>query len=459
MSIAEAIGSYKPFYIRNLKIAVPAILSQLGQGIVMLADSIMVGSLGTNELAAVSFAGAIVVVGYLFVLGVTFGSTPLVGRYYSGGRHARAASLFQNSILLDMAVAFLVCGILYLLSFYLDRMGQAPEVSRISRPYYLWLVASLPPLFVFQAFKQFMEGLGNTKIAMVITLVSNAMNIVLNYLLIYGKLGFPEMGVVGAGMATFFSRLAMPIIFYAVFYYKRSLFRYFRFFGMRVFSLSEQYELGKLGFPIGFQMLVETSTFALSAVIVGWFGAVSLASHQIAMNLSSLTFMMASGISSATTIRVSHQMGVRDYHSMRKAGFASMHLCAFENVVCSVLMVLFRRQIPLLFTSDPLVVDLSATLLVMCAIYQIADGLQVVALGGLRGMSDVKEPMRISVVCYILVSLPVAYICGVLLDWGATGVWMGFIVSLNLAAVLLIRRFLKSSGQYIRSETPAQTEG
>lgn len=449
MGFTETFNSYKPFYKRNLAIAIPAILSQLGQGVVMLADSVMVGNLGTNELAAASFAGAVIIVGYLFALGVSFGATPLIGREYSSGKYARASSLFQNSILLDLAVILLVSGILFVLSFFLDRMGQEPEVSRLARPYFLWLVASLPPLFIFQSFKQFMEGLGNTKIAMVITLISNALNILLNYLFIFGKFGFPELGVTGAGVATFVARLSMPLMFYAVFLYKRSYYRYFRFFRMKAFSLSELYALGKMGMPIGFQMLVETSTFALSAVIVGWFGAVSLASHQIAMNLSSLTFMMASGISAATTIRVSHQMGVNDYPSMRKAGFASMHLCAFENLFFALLMIVFRREIPLAFTSDPAVVDLSEILLVMCAIYQLADGLQVVALGALRGMGDVEAPMRISVICYILVSLPVAYVFGVLLDWGATGVWLGFIVSLNLAAVLLIARFLKSSARMI----------
>ncbi|MCQ2218179.1 MAG: MATE family efflux transporter [Paludibacteraceae bacterium] len=455
MGVVEGFQSYKPFYIRNLKIAIPAVLSQLGQGVVMIADSMMVGVLGTNELAAASFAGAIVIVGFLFVLGVTFGATPLVGRQYSMGKHVRAASLFQNSILLDMLVVALVCGILYVLSFFLDKMGQELEVCVLARPYYLWLVASLPPLFVFQAFKQFMEGLGNTKVAMVITLISNALNVLLNYLFIFGKCGCPFMGVEGAGVATFIARLVMPIMFYAYFVHRKSLFRYFRFFRMRVFSFAELYELGKIGVPIGFQMLVETSTFSLSAVMVGWFGAVSLASHQIAMNLSSLTFMMASGISAATTIRVSHQMGAKDYVSMRKAGFASMHLCVFENLIFAVLMIVFRREIPLAFTSDPLVVELSAMLLVMCAIYQLADGLQVVALGALRGMADVEGPMRVSVICYVLVSLPVAYICGVVLDWGAVGVWMGFIVSLNLAAILLIRRFLKMSSTIINASMRA----
>lgn len=451
MGVVEKICSYRPFYVRNLKIAIPAMLSQLGQGIVMLADSMMVGMLGTNELAAASFANAIVMIGFLFVLGVTFGATPMVGRQYSGGKYARAASLFQNSMLLDLLVTLLVCAILWVVSFYFDRMGQEPEVCRLARPYYFWLVISLPPVFLFQAFKQFMEGVGNTKIAMVITLVANALNILLNYLFIFGKFGFPNMGVEGAGVATFVARMSMPLMFYAVFVYRRSLFRYFRFFKVKVFSLSELYGLGKMGFPIGFQMLVESSTFSLSAVIVGWFGAVSLASHQVAMNLSSLTFMIVSGISAATTIRVSHQLGMGDYVSMRKAGFASMHLCAFENFICSLLLILFRYEIPLFFTSDPLVIDLSATLLVMAAVYQLADGLQVVALGALRGMGDVEGPMRVSVICYVLVSLPVAYVCGVLWQWGAVGVWMGFIVSLNLAAFLLIKRFLKVSDDIIRS--------
>ncbi|MCB9017866.1 MAG: MATE family efflux transporter [Prevotellaceae bacterium] len=447
MNLIGYIKDYLPFYRRNLIVAIPVVLSQLGQGVVILADSIMVGSLGTNELAAASFANAIILVGYLFVLGISFGATPVIGKHYSGGKHREAAVLFQNSILLDMLILLIVGAGLYVTSFYLDRMGQDTAVCELAAPYYRWLLYSLPPLFLFQSFKQFMEGIGDTKYAMMITLFSDALNIVLNYLLIFGKLGFPEMGMVGAGVATFLARLTMPILYLCVFFMRPSLMRYFYFFRVKVFSLSRLKNLGSIGIPIGFQMLIESVTFSLSAVMVGWFGAASLSSHQVAMNLSSITFMMVSGISSATTIRVSHQLGSHDYVSMQKAGFASMHLCSCFNFVCALLFILFRYQIPLAFSSDPEVVELSATLLIMAALYQIADGLQVVTLGALRGMSDVKAPMRVAVFCYLVVNLPVGYLLGVVLEMGAVGIWIGFIVGLNLAAVLLIRRFIKTSSK------------
>lgn len=441
---------YLPFYKRNLKVAIPVMLSHLGHATVQLADTIMVGQLGTNELAAVSFASAIFFIGSVVALGVSFGSTPIIGQAYSQGKFRDVATTFQNSILFDSLLVFFICIIMYSASFFMDKMGQPEEVISLAVPYYRILVLSLLPFILFQAFRQFMEGIGDTKKAMYITIIINLVNIGLNYLLIFGKLGFPALGIIGSGIATFISRMLMPAFYFIIFRWKPSLRRYFYFFKWNLFSVRKLKLLASVGLPIGFQMFIETTTFSLSTIMVGWFGAISLASHQIAGTISSLTFMVVAGISSATTIRVSHQLGAGDYRSLRKAGFASIHLVVGYSFITAFFLIFFRHQIPLLFSDDPFVINMTGTLLIMAALFQLADGLQIVALGSLRGMADVKHPMLFAVICYTLINLPVGYFCGVTLNMGVIGIWIGYIFGLNVAAFLLVRRFGRISGRLIK---------
>ncbi len=447
------IREYLPFYKRNLKVAIPVMLAHLGQATVQLADTVMVGRLGTNELAAVSFASALFFIGFVIVQGASLGSTPIIGQAYVQKKYRDVAATFQNSILFDFLLVFLVCLIMYAFSFFMDRMGQPDEVISLAVPYYRILILSLPPYIFFQAFRQFMEGIGNTKIAMYITFFANFANIGLNYVLIFGKFGFPAMGIVGAGLATMISRMLMPVSYLIILRWKPSFWRYFHFFSRKVFSVQKLKLLASMGLPIGFQMFVETITFSLCTIMVGWFGAVSLAGHQIAGTITSLTFMVVVGVSSATTIRVSHQLGVKDYPSLQKAGLASLHLVIAYSSMTALLLVLFRHQIPLLFSNDPYVIEMTATLLIMAAIFQLADGLQIVGLGALRGMGDVKHPMLFAVIGYTLINLPVGYICGVVLNMGVVGVWVGYIFGLYVAAFLLVRRFLRISRQWLGVQT------
>jgi MATE family multidrug resistance protein len=293
-----------------------------------------------------------------------------------------------------------------------------------------------------------MEGIGNTKYAMVITLVGNILNIFLNWVLIFGKLGCPMLGVAGAAYATLIARILMSIAFVVLFFVKRPLIRYFYFFGKKSFSRREIKGLAYMGIPIGSQMLLETLGMSLSSIMVGWFGAVALASHQIAMNLSSLTFMISSGLASATTIRVSHQIGVKDFKSMRKAGIASTHLSLLFSCACAFVLFFFRVQIASVFSVDPQVLELSSLLIAIVAIYQFGDGFQVVSIGALRGMSDVYAPMVVAIVCYLIVNLSMAYLLAVIFNWGAVGVWIAFMIELYLAAILLGLRFRHKTKLY-----------
>ena len=448
MSLITYVKGYIPFYRRNLKIALPVMFAQLGQAIVMLADTVMVGHLGTVELAAVSFGSSVFMIGFLFALGLSIGATPLIGKEYAAGEHRRSAIIFQNSILFDIGVSLVLGGIMWAVSFFMDRMGQPDEEWPLAQEYFRISVYTLPFVLLFQSFRQFMEGIGNTKYAMVITLVGNILNIFLNWVLIFGKLGCPMLGVAGAAYATLIARILMSIAFVVLFFVKRPLIRYFYFFGKKSFSRREIKGLAYMGIPIGSQMLLETLGMSLSSIMVGWFGAVALASHQIAMNLSSLTFMISSGLASATTIRVSHQIGVKDFKSMRKAGIASTHLSLLFSCACAIVLFFFRVQIASVFSVDPQVLELSSLLIAIVAIYQFGDGFQVVSIGALRGMSDVYAPMVVAIVCYLIVNLSMAYLLAVIFNWGAVGVWIAFMIELYLAAILLGLRFRHKTKLY-----------
>lgn len=452
------IKSYIPFYKRNLAIAIPVMLSQIGQVVVQMADTMMVGRLGADELASVSYAGAIFNIGLLFCMGNAMGLTPLVGKSITQGEHRRSAHLFQNSFLFNLLFAILVGAILYGVSFFMGDMGQTDRVVELAVPYFRIMLVSMIPLLIFLSFKQFMEGLGDTRTAMIITIGANVINIGLNYLFIYGKFGAPALGVEGAAYATLISRILMPIAFLLVFLKRTSLRRYFSFFCRDNFSRQHFMELTKVGLPIGGQILVEQLAFSFTAVMVGWLGAASLASHQVAMNISFLVFMILSGLSAATTIRVSHQFGHRAIGDMRKAAHASYQLTTVAVTIAAILIVIFRHQIPLLFSQDPEVIAVSSQLLLIVALYQLPDGLQVVSLGALRGISDVKRPMIYAMISYLGLNIPIGYLCGFVLGMGATGVWIGFVFGLTAASISFIWRFEQKSKSYLEAENTASVE-
>lgn len=452
------IKTYIPFYKRNLAIAVPVMLSQLGQVVVQFADTMMVGRLGTDELAAVSFAGAIFNVGLLFCMGSAMGLTPLVGKSTARGEHKYASDLFQNSFLLNTLFALGIGIILFGLSFFMHQMGQTPRVAELAIPYFRIMIVSMIPVMIFSSFKQFMEGIGDTRTAMIITIAANVLNIGLNYVLIYGNFGAPALGVSGAGYATLISRMLMPVAFAIVFLKRKALRHYFSNFCKENFSFEHIKSLSKVGIPIGAQVLAEQIAFSFTAVMVGWLGATALASHQIAMNISFLVFMVLCGLSSATTIRVSHQFGQHSIEDMRKAAHASYHLTILSVGLTAILIVLFRHQIPMLFSSDPDVINISAKLLLIVAIYLVPDGLQVVSLGALRGISDVKMPMILASIAYLGLNIPIGYLCGFIFGWGITGIWVGFIFGLSAAALSFMLRFEQKSKTYMKLQKPAAAQ-
>lgn len=443
MKLTSTFRQYLPQYRANLTLALPVVLSQVGQVVVQLADSAMVGRLGAVPLAGVSFGSAVFVIFLFWGTGLSLGLTPLVGEVFARNGFRSAAAFFNHSLRLFTVVGLLLFALLYLLDGFMDRMGQPAEVVAQALRYYRYLAWSIIPFMVFAAFKQFLEGVGNTRTAMVVVLVSNAVNILLNYLLIYGRCGFAEMGAAGAGLSTLISRVCMPLMMIVYFLRNHSLRRYFRLFRAPGRSWTWTRRLLAVGLPISMQMVMEVSAFALSSIMMGWIGAVQLAAHQIVTTFGNFAFMMMVGISSATTILVSHEYGKGNMRGLRRTAMASVHLGLVFNLLTMSCFILLRHQIPLLFTDDAAVVAVAAQLFVLAGLYQFPDGFQVVLVGVLRGMQDVRSVMRYAFISYIAINLPVGYLCAFTFGLGAPGLWIGFIVGLSVAAVLYRRRYRK----------------
>ena len=454
--MAYSFRAYYPYYKRNLKLAFPVMLTQFGAALVGLADSIMVGHYGTTDLAAVSFSNALFFTVMVFAMGALMGITPLVGHVHGrmeklikegttdeeiAHKHEQITSLLTNGLVFTALMSVLSLAILAPCIGVLDLFGQEPEVTACARPYYILIVLSIVPFLLFSFSKQFLEGLGNTTIAMLITIGCNLLNILLNWVLIFGHWGFEAMGAEGAGWATLIARCLMPVCFFIAMVSKTEWRRYIASMRRFLITRREVENLITIGFPIGLQSFAEAFLFTASFVIIGWISKEALAAHHVANQMADLTFMLAQGIGAATTIRVSHQLGKGDLHAVRMASRASVHLCLLMNTIGAAIMILGRNHIPYIFTDDPNVVPIASTLLVIAGTFQYADGLQCIGAAMLRGIQDVRVPMRIALFAYIGVALPLGIYLTFPAGLGASGMWIAFVIALAIPAVLFHIRF------------------
>ena len=454
--MAYSFRAYLPYYKRNLKLAFPVMLTQFGAALVGLADSIMVGHYGTTDLAAVSFSNALFFTVMVFAMGALMGITPLVGHVHGrmekllkegttdeeiAHKHEQITSLLTNGLVFTALMSVLSLAILAPCIGVLDLFGQEPEVTACARPYYILIVLSIVPFLLFTFSKQFLEGLGNTTIAMLITIGCNLLNILLNWVLIFGHWGFEAMGAEGAGWATLIARCLMPVCFFIAMVSKSEWRRYIASMRRFLITRREVENLITIGFPIGLQSFAEAFLFTASFVIIGWINKEALAAHHIANQMADLTFMLALGIGSATTIRVSHQLGKGDLQAVKMAGRASVHLCLLMNTIGAAIMIFGRNTIPYIFTSDPEVIPIASTLLVIAGTFQYADGLQCIGAAMLRGIQDVRVPMRIAMFAYIGVALPLGLALTFPMGLGAKGMWIAFVIALAIPAVLFHVRF------------------
>jgi MATE family multidrug resistance protein len=440
----------KEHYIKNISLAYPVMLSQVGHILVVVADSMMVGHLGAVPLAAVSLASSVVSVVMLFGLGISYGMTPLVA-VADGANDKRASSgILKHGLILNIVVGVVLVGMCFVAGLSFQYLDQDADVLMMAMPYFYVMSFSLLPLMIFQTFRQFTEGLSMTRQAMYISVSSNIINVLFNYVLIYGKFGFPQLGVVGAGWSTLISRVLMAVAI-AIFVLKyRKLKKYLAVFSEISIEFKTIKNILKIGVPSGLQYVFEIGAFTMAAIMTGWMGAEALAAHQIALNLSAISYMTATGIAAAASIRIGNQLGRQDYLTLRQAGMTCFVMAAVLMVFFGLVFIVGKDYLPTWYINDSSVIAVAATLLVVAAIFQVSDGVQAVGLGVLRGLSDVKVPTVVTIIAYWFVAIPVGYLLGVYLSWGAVGIWIGLCVGLTVAAVAHLWRFHKLSDRLLR---------
>lgn len=443
----------KKYYKENLRIAFPVILSFAGQQLVQIVDTIMVGRLGAVELSAVSLSSAIIINITMIGFGIAMGLTPLVGIHYARNERQQSGVLFQNSMLLNILVSLILCVILLIINPMLRFFGQPESVLEILDGYYYCVTLSIIPYLFFMTFKQFLEGLGNTFYSMLITIGCNALNVFLNFGFIYGYMGFPELGVTGAGVATLISRIMMPIAFIIIILIKKEYRSYLSYFSKSAVSFKKQIEVFKVGYPIATQLTLELFSLTFMTIMMGWFGEKTLAANQIAQTMMGFSFMIANGVASASTILVSHDLGRKDLFSIKNHAYSAVHLGIIIMFFFALLYAFGGEFLARIFSKDEEVIAITAKLFVVVALFEVIDGTQVTMLGALRGLTDVKFPMYCALICYILVEIPVGYMLGFKLGLGAEGIIGGFMAGVLLAAILFVTRFRKLViNQGIRNE-------
>lgn len=433
----------------NLKLALPIMAGQLGQVMVNLADSIMVGRLGAEALAAVAVATAIFVAVIVLGMGLSFALPALVSEADGANEERKISSYFKHSLAVNMIFAIVTTVLIYFGLPLLDFMGQDPEVLVLAKSYLLISAWSLIPMMLFLTLRAYSEGMSKTIPPMIAMIVGNVINVVLNYLLIFGHYGLPEMGVDGAALASFIARVAMVFLLLIIIFKSDFLSVHLKRINLRKYNWQQFKKVLRLGVPSSLQMFFEVSAFSGAALIAGMVSKEVQAAHQIAINLASITFLICTGLAMASTIRVGNQLGKKDYPAMRKAGMSALVQVSLFMAIFSVLFVLFRSYLPYLYIDDEEVVQIAATLLIFAAIFQIPDGVQVTALSTLRGIQDVKVPTLITLISYYLIGIPTSYISAIHLEMGGSGVWLGLLVGLSISATLLTMRFNQLSKRYL----------
>jgi MATE family multidrug resistance protein len=442
--------AYFSHYRQTIHLALPIIAGQLSQILISLADNTMVGNFDSQSLAASALANAIFWSIFIVGIGITLGLTPPVAAASATGDIKTCQRYFKHGIVLYSSIGFFIFLFIVAISFFLDNLGQQPQVATLARPYLQILGGSAFFVLIFQSIKQFMHGISHTKEPMYIEFGEAGLNILLNYTLIFGNFGFPALGLLGAGIATILSRMLGCIALVILFVSSSRFAKYREGLEWKVLAFKDFKYLIKLGVPIGLSMLFETSAFAMSNVMMGWIGADELAAHQIALNVASITFLVATGISSATAVRTANQLGLKNVGELRMAGKAGMLINLAFMASCVLIISIFHNTIPVLYVKEVEVQKIASILLIVAALFQLSDGLQVACMGALRGITDVKVPTFITLFAYWGIGIPLGYVLGFVLDIGAVGIWISLFIALTIAAILLTIRFLDKSKRIIQ---------
>lgn len=435
-----SLSTYIPHFKALLTLGLPIIVGQLGSIIQGLADTIMVGQYSTQSLAAAGFVNNLMNLILIFALGYSYALTPVVGPFHAKSQYDNAGQTLRSGLIVNGIMGLTLLLMMTILYFFLGSMGQPDELLPEIRPYYLIVVLSIPFQTIFNAFKQFTDGIGNTKLPMWILISANTLNIIGNWFLIYGIGPFPELGLFGAGLSTLLSRIFLLIAMTAFFLKMKEFKKYHKGFFTKTGNEANK-NLHRLGWPLGLQMGMETASFSLAAVMQGWIGTAALAAHQIMCMVGSMCFMIYYGIGAAVAIRISHFYGVKDITNVRYSAKAGFSLILTSGIIIAGCITAFSPHITGLFTQNQEVNTIVMTLIIPFILYQLGDGLQINFANALRATADVKPLMRYAFISYIVISLPLSYIFGFIFHWGAAGIWFAFPVALTTAGILFMRRF------------------
>jgi len=434
----------------NLQLAYPVILGMIGHTLVGIVDNIMVGKIGPTELAAVSLGNSFIFIAMSLGIGFSTAITPLVAEAHGKSNREEGRLAFHHGLYLCTILGFLLFVFVFFSKPLLSFMGQPEDVVRLAKPYLDIVGFSLVPLIIFQAYKQFADGMSETKYSMWATIIGNVANVIINYLFIYGIWIFPELGIIGAAIGTIASRVIMLIFMHYIMKSKSKFHYYFEGFRLKEIKKETNRKIIKNGLPSSMQMFFEVALFTGAIWLCGMIGTTSQAANQIALSLASLTFMFAMGLSVTAMIRVANQKGQEDYIMLRTVGRSIFILAVIVEIVFALLFIIFHQVLPYIFvnTQDIAtlietkeVIAISAQLLIVAAFFQISDGIQVVVLGALRGLQDVKIPMYITFVAYWVIGFPISIYLGLYTDLKAVGVWLGLLAGLTAAALFLYIRF------------------
>lgn len=433
----------KHHYRELLSIGFPIIIGQLGTIILGFADTLMIGHHSTPELAAAGLVNNIFGLVFVSYMGFTYGLTPIIGKLYGEERTDCIGQKVRNSFFANMLTGAIFTAVLILLYLNLAHIGQPEELLSLIRPYFLVNLASVLFMGIFFTMKQFLDGIGKTKVAMWAMIGGNVVNILGNWVLIYGVAGFPELGLLGAGISTLVSRILMALAMVSIVIAGKGFREYRHDLFHSSLNKADFKEMNRLGWPVALQLGMESAAFTLSCVMVGWLGTIPLAAHQVMITLSQLFYLVLSGMAAALAIRVSHFMGQKDYAAVRRNAYDGFRLNLLFSLCMGIPVFLLRHQIGGWFNDSAEVQAYVSVLIILMMVYQFGDGLQYTFANALRGIACVKPMVLYAFIAYFVISLPLGYTLGFTCGMGILGIWIAFPFGLTIAGEMYRRRFEK----------------
>ncbi|ABG58010.1 MATE family efflux transporter [Cytophaga hutchinsonii] len=436
----------------TLVLAGPVAFSQLGHISVGVVDTLMAGQIDKEALAAATIALSVFFPLFMLYIGFSYGFTPLISQADGEGDELKIARILKHALVLNLVIGFFLTGLLYLCIYAIPFMHQPAHIVQPATEFFAIIALSMIPVIIFQVFKQFIEGLGNTKQAMVVSILGNVVNIVLIVILVYGWYGLPKLGLNGIAYATLIARIFMAVTMVLFFLFTKNYAHYRSAYKRTKLEWHYFVDVFNKSYPVGLQMSFESGAFSLAAIFVGTFGTAQISAHQIALNLASVTYMVATGIAAAATVRVGYEYGRKEKTELQIAGRTAIILVVALMSTTALMFTLLHQVLPSFYTEDIEVIGIAGSLLWMVAFFQLSDGIQVVSMGSLRGMGDVVVPSSVAFMAYWVLGLPLGAFLAFVLKWEVYGIWVGLTVGLVFASIVLLVRFLKKSKRVVFEE-------